>query len=88
MTGTDGNFVWFELMTNDVTAAKKFYGDVVGWTAKDTSIGSMRYETFFTGETPAAGLMTVPEEAAGRCIARRRIFRASAALPSCRIRPA
>ena len=26
-----GEFVWYELMTTDPEAAKKFYSDVVGW---------------------------------------------------------
>lgn len=27
-----GKFVWNELMTHDVAKAKKFYGEVMGWT--------------------------------------------------------
>lgn len=26
-----GSFIWYELMTSDVPAAKRFYGSVVGW---------------------------------------------------------
>ena len=26
-----GAFSWFELMTTDVPAAKKFYSDLLGW---------------------------------------------------------
>lgn len=26
-----GGFLWYELATNDVEAARKFYGDVIGW---------------------------------------------------------
>ena len=28
---TNGMFSWFELITNDVENAKKFYGEVMGW---------------------------------------------------------
>ena len=28
-------FVWYELMTSDLTAAEKFYPAVVGWTTED-----------------------------------------------------
>ena len=35
MTSDQGRFIWYELMTPDVAAAKRFYGDVVGWTAQD-----------------------------------------------------
>ena len=30
-----GSFIWYELMTSDVTAAAKFYGTVVGWKVAD-----------------------------------------------------
>jgi predicted enzyme related to lactoylglutathione lyase len=30
-----GAFGWFELMTTDVPAAKKFYSDLLGWTTRD-----------------------------------------------------
>ncbi len=32
-----GRFIWYELMTGDVTAAANFYGAVVGWTIEDRS---------------------------------------------------
>ena len=31
MPAPRGNFIWYDLMTTDVDAAQKFYGDVVGW---------------------------------------------------------
>ncbi|HEY3357638.1 MAG TPA: VOC family protein [Polyangia bacterium] len=30
-----GTFCWIELMTSDPAAAKKFYGDILGWTGED-----------------------------------------------------
>ena len=41
-----GNFCWFELATSDQTAAKKFYGELFGWTANDAPMGP----------TPSTGL--------------------------------
>jgi uncharacterized protein len=35
----EGVFVWDELMATDVEAAKRFYGDVVGWTTGDMDMG-------------------------------------------------
>jgi len=32
---TTGSFIWYELMTGDVSAASKFYGAVVGWKIPD-----------------------------------------------------
>ena len=31
-TWSHGSFHWNELMTRDIEKAKKFYGDVIGWT--------------------------------------------------------
>lgn len=30
-----GRWIWYELITPDVPGAKRFYGDLVGWTAQD-----------------------------------------------------
>ncbi len=38
-----GAFSWNELMTTDVAAAKKFYGELLGWTLQDIDMGSMTY---------------------------------------------
>ena len=56
-------FVWYELMTTDAAAAKGFYRDVVGWNAKDAGMPGMDYTLLSAGETPAAGMMALPEEA-------------------------
>ena len=32
MANPDGAPIWYELMTTDADASKKFYDDVVGWT--------------------------------------------------------
>ena len=32
MSKMQNPFIWHDLMTKDVEAAKKFYADVVGWT--------------------------------------------------------
>ena len=34
MSNSHGRFVWYELMTSDVEAAKAFYAEVVGWGTK------------------------------------------------------
>jgi predicted enzyme related to lactoylglutathione lyase len=49
-----GVFVWDELHAGDVEAAKRYYGELVGWTTADFMEG---YELFNTGETPVGGLM-------------------------------
>ncbi|MBY0321965.1 MAG: VOC family protein [Reyranella sp.] len=57
------NFVWYELMTTDAKAAQAFYGKVVGWKPQDASQPSMAYTLLLAGETPMAGLMTMPKDA-------------------------
>jgi predicted enzyme related to lactoylglutathione lyase len=38
-----GKFVWFDLATDDVAAAKAFYGPLFGWTFSDLAEGENRY---------------------------------------------
>jgi predicted enzyme related to lactoylglutathione lyase len=60
-----GKFVWYELMTSDLDAGEKFYGDVIGWEMKDAGMPGQRYTLAHVGESRAAGLMAIPEHAAG-----------------------
>jgi predicted enzyme related to lactoylglutathione lyase len=57
-----GRFAWYELLTTDVRAAATFYGEVVGWTAKDASSPELAYTLLATGNAPVVGLMGLPEE--------------------------
>jgi predicted enzyme related to lactoylglutathione lyase len=63
MSNSGGRFVWYELATTDVEAAKAFYSAVVGWRTAQTSEGPAGYTLFIAGNTPAAGLTKLPEEA-------------------------
>ncbi|MEJ8571096.1 VOC family protein [Microbaculum marinum] len=57
-------FVWYELMTSDPAAAKSFYGDVVGWTAKDmehAGIPGIDYTVLSANGEMVAGLMEMPD---------------------------
>jgi predicted enzyme related to lactoylglutathione lyase len=54
----EGVFVWDELMTTDVEAAKRFYGDVVGWETRDQDMGEGTiYTLFSSGGVDRAGCM-------------------------------
>jgi predicted enzyme related to lactoylglutathione lyase len=57
------NFVWYELMTTDAKAAQAFYGKVVGWKTQDASQATIAYTLLLAGESPMAGLMTMPKDA-------------------------
>lgn len=63
MSDTHGKFVWYELMTTDMTAAEAFYRDVVGWGAQDAGMTDMKYIMFTADDRPVGGLMIIPEEA-------------------------
>jgi uncharacterized protein len=57
-----GYFAWYELLTTDLAAAGAFYGEVIGWGAKDASTPELAYTVLTAGEVPVAGLMDLPEE--------------------------
>lgn len=65
MATPTGMPIWYELITTDVDAAKKFYGDIVGWTttAFPSPDGGMQYNIFNVGETGVGGLAGLPEGA-------------------------
>ena len=55
---SEGTFVWDELHTSDVDGAKRFYGEVFGWTFKDMPMGPTTYTIFKrAGDTDVGGLM-------------------------------
>jgi predicted enzyme related to lactoylglutathione lyase len=63
MANSHGRFVWYELMTTDMEAAKAFYADVVGWGTQDASMPGMAYTLFTAGGASVSGLMDLPEDA-------------------------
>ena len=52
-----GNFVWYELVSTDAPAARRFYGDVLGWDARDSQIPGIDYHVMGIGGTDIAGSM-------------------------------
>lgn len=61
---SEGVFVWDELTTTDVEDAKRFYGEVVGWEARDMDMGSNgTYTIFSSGGADRAGCMPRPPQA-------------------------
>jgi uncharacterized protein len=56
-------FVWYELMTTDIDAARAFYTDVVGWSARDVSAPDMPYTLFVAGGRAVGGLLPLRDEA-------------------------
>jgi predicted enzyme related to lactoylglutathione lyase len=58
------SFIWYELLTSDPGAAAKFYGDVLGWTAKDSGKPGMDYRILSMNDSGVGGLMKLPADAA------------------------
>jgi len=63
MVDSQGQFVWYELMTTDTNAAKAFYNKVAGWGSQDVPMPGMTYTLLKLGDSQVAGLMNQPEEA-------------------------
>jgi predicted enzyme related to lactoylglutathione lyase len=60
MVDHHGRFVWYELLTTDLAAARQFYGDVLGWNAQDVSTPDLAYTLFTSGTASVSGLMELP----------------------------
>ncbi len=56
---SQSEFVWYDLATTDVEAAKSFYKTVVGWDAE--AIPNMEYNVYHIGQARIAGVMPLPE---------------------------
>jgi uncharacterized protein len=59
---THGRFLWYELMTTDMAAAKAFYGRVMGWGARDAAVRDLAYAFFTVGTTEVSGLTKLPDD--------------------------
>jgi len=58
---THGAISWTELRTSDVAAAKKFYGELLGWQMKDMNMGpGMSYTTYGVDGQDMGGIATYP----------------------------
>ncbi|HYA65797.1 MAG TPA: VOC family protein [Burkholderiaceae bacterium] len=62
---THGAFSWTELLTNDVAAARKFYGQLLGWKIRDMEGSPMDYRIISADDQDIGGMMTIPEHAKG-----------------------
>ena len=63
MNGKQRNFVWYELMSSNVVAAKAFYASVVGWSTEDMPMPGMTYTLLRVGATQVGGMMALPKDA-------------------------
>ena len=57
-----GDFIWYDLMTTDAAAAKKFYGALLGWTFQDSGQDGMAYHVISAKDQSIGGLMPISAE--------------------------
>lgn len=57
-----GDFIWYELMTSDVSKAEEFYGPMLGWTFADGGNSDMGYRIASANGANVAGLMPISEQ--------------------------
>jgi predicted enzyme related to lactoylglutathione lyase len=57
-----GDFIWYELMTNDAEAAQKFYSAVVGWSFAPAGKNDKDYRQFSMDSTIVGGLLPLTLE--------------------------
>jgi uncharacterized protein len=54
-----GRFVWHDLMTRDVQAVRRFYGELLGWRFEDIKRGDRPYVLARSGSEPVAGIVDI-----------------------------
>jgi uncharacterized protein len=59
VTVEPGRFVWYDLMTKNVDASKRFYAALLGWRFEDTKRGDKPYVLARIASDPVAGLVDV-----------------------------
>jgi len=60
---SNGNFVWYDLMSSDPAGSEAFYTALIGWGTQDWD-GDMPYRMWTNNEKPLGGVMQLPQEAA------------------------
>lgn len=61
MTGTQGEYIWYELLTTNADAAQKFYGDLMGWRFTGSGQEGLDYRIVHAGEEGVAGILQLTD---------------------------
>ena len=56
---THGTFYWNELNTRDAERAKRFYGDLIGWTFEAMAMDDGTYWVAKLGDRPVGGVFSI-----------------------------
>ena len=60
-----GMICWTELATKDAEAAKKFYGELLGWKLETSQAAGMNYTEIVVGDKHIGGMFQITEECGG-----------------------
>ena len=60
-----GKVVWNDLVTEDLDAARRFYGELFGWTFESTTRGGRPYAIAKSGDIYVAGLLSIAARSDG-----------------------
>jgi predicted enzyme related to lactoylglutathione lyase len=63
-TSDPSRFVWYDLFTTDQAAAKRFYGDLLGWQYENWGEGESAYPMIKVGESHIGGIAAMNDPAA------------------------
>ena len=58
-----GKFVWFDLFTQDLQSAERFYGALFGWSFQDTASGGNKVKTIVKNGVPIANAVYLEPQA-------------------------
>ena len=58
-----GKFIWGDLVTSDVEAARQFYGQLLGWTFRSIGAAPGAYRIAMNDDRPLCGLVQAPPRA-------------------------
>lgn len=61
-----GKFVWIDLVSPDLAAARRFYGGLLGWSFADLGGGQGPYAVAYLDGAPVAGIAERPVDARGQ----------------------
>ena len=65
----NATFIWREIMTPDVAASKRFYGEVFGWKFDEMPMDGFTYTMIMNGETGVGGIGSLDMIPGGTCLA-------------------
>lgn len=60
-----GKMIWADLVTPDLAGAKRFYGELLGWTFRDVRLGRSTYSVALLDGRPVAGVFEGASRPAG-----------------------